>query len=428
MASDAGPERPAEVSGCGGRPARPDGASRNGGPSGERGPTSWDLLDPQFYGDIDGMHEAFTWMRANDPVWHDAGNDLWAVTRHADLVEAERRADLFRSGLGYRSFYNPGEDNMIAQDDPHHLEQRRLVNRRFTPRAVNDHEPLLRRIVAELIDAFIDRGRLEVVGDLAAPLPAKLTAHLLGFPEETWPQIRSWSERLMRYDQVATDAAVGFEFITAIEEFNEVLTSVAGQRRVEPADDLVSTWVTASVRGCPMSQDTLINETGLVISGGAETTRTVIARALAAFAEHPDQWEALAADPSLVSGAVEEMIRWVTPLNNFFRTATADTALGGVDLPGGARVMLAYPSANRDEAVFADPFRFDITRNPNPHVAFGQGTHFCLGASLARLELRLLIEALAPRITNLQVIDGPHIEANIFVGAVTRFGLAFDRR
>jgi cytochrome P450 family 142 subfamily A polypeptide 1 len=389
---------------------------------------TWDLLDPAFYADIDAMHQAFTWMRANAPMWHDEANGVWAVTRHADLIEAERRSEIFRSGLGYRSFHSPGEDNMIAQDDPRHLEQRRLINRRFTPHGVQAYGPLIRRVTEELVDQFLPDGRLEVVTQLAAALPAKLTAHLLGFPEETWPQIRTWSERLMRYDQVARDPAVAVEFVTAITEFNDVLTEVAAARRADPADDLISAWVGGEVGGCPLSHDTLINETGLVISGGAETTRTVIARSLATFAEHPDQWEAMGADPALVPGAVEEMIRWVTPLNNFFRTCTADATLGGVDLHVGDRVMLAYPSANRDEAVFTEPFRFDIRRTPNPHVAFGQGTHFCLGASLARLELRLLFEVLTSRMTDLRVVEAMDIEPNIFVGAVRSLHMAFAPR
>jgi len=171
-----------------------------------------------------------------------------------------------------------------------------------------------------------------------------------------------------------------------------------------------------------------MHETGLFISGGAETTRTVIARGLQVLAEHPDQWEAMHADPSLIPGAVEEMIRWVTPLNNMFRLATADTTVGGLPVRAGDRMALLYPSANRDEAVFDDPFTFDIRRNPNPQIAFGFGTHFCLGASLARFELRLLMERLVATITDLEVLSPPDIEPNIFVGAVRRLDLGFRRR
>jgi cytochrome P450 family 142 subfamily A polypeptide 1 len=177
-----------------------------------------------------------------------------------------------------------------------------------------------------------------------------------------------------------------------------------------------------------MEQSVMVQETGLFISGGAETTRTVVARGLIELTRHPDQWDAMAADPMLVPTAVEELIRWVTPLNNFFRTATRDTTIAGTSIRAGDRVILLYPSANRDEHVFVDPYRFDISRDPNPHVAFGFGTHFCLGASLARLELRTLFTALTRRITNLRLVSEPDIEPNIFVGAVRSCRLAFDVR
>jgi cytochrome P450 family 142 subfamily A polypeptide 1 len=341
---------------------------------------------------------------------------------------------VFSSKASYRSVQNPDEDNMIAQDDPQHLAQRRLISRRFTPKAVRDPEPVLARMIGGLLGSIIadvepgHTGRMEAVDALAAALPAQLTAHLLGFPEESWADIKSWSERLMRYDSVPHDAEALNGFVTAIGEFVAVLHKVAAERRECPADDLVTTWVQGEANGCPMDDSKLVNETGLVISGGAETTRTVIARSLVAFADHPDQWEAMYADPSLIPGAVEEMIRWVTPLNNMFRLATADTTVGGLPVRAGDRLALLYPSANRDEAVFDDPFTFDIRRNPNPQIAFGFGTHFCLGASLARFELRLLMERLVATITDLEVLSPPDIEPNIFVGAVRRLDLGFRRR
>ncbi len=387
-----------------------------------------DLLAPSFYGDLDAMHAAFRRMRATSPVHRDEANGLWGVTRHADVLDVERRSDVFCSGRGYRSHWEPDEDNMIALDDPRHTEQRRLINRRFTPKAAAGLEGYLGTLVDDLLRKALDGGSMEVVDELAAPLPALLTAHLLGFDEDQWPGIKSWSERLMRYDQVDADPAVAEDFMMAILEFASVLNATVDARRAVPADDLMSDWAQASVGGCPMSQGTLINETGLVISGGAETTRTVISRGLATFAEHPDQWEAMAADPSLVPGAVEELIRWVTPLNNFFRTVTRDDHIGDQPVTEGDRVILLYPSANRDEAVFAEPDTFDITRTPNPHVAFGRGTHFCLGANLARVELRILFERLSQRVTDLRVTAGPDIEDNIFVGAVRHLEISFRLR
>ena len=194
------------------------------------------------------------------------------------------------------------------------------------------------------------------------------------------------------------------------------------------ADDLASIWANGEIDGCPLDTSVVVQETGLFISGGAETTRTVVARGLVELARHPDDWEAMAADPSLIPVAVEELIRWVTPLNNFFRTATSDTTIAGTAVRAGDRVILLYPSANRDESVFDDPYTFDIRRNPNPHVAFGFGTHFCLGSSLARLELRTLLTHLTQAITNLRVVTPPDIEPNIFVGAVRSCRMGFDRR
>jgi cytochrome P450 family 142 subfamily A polypeptide 1 len=381
-----------------------------------------DLLAPAWWVDLDRVHEFFTRARREDPVYRDA-NGYWVVTRHADVIDVERRSRVFSSRGSYRVNLAMEESNTIALDDPEHMEQRRLVSRRFTPRAVQREEAFLRSRIDELLDAVDERGRLEVVHDLAAQLPSRLTAVLLGFPEDRWEDVQSWSERLMRTDAITFDNDAVMGMMAAIMEFNALLQETAGERKGCPADDLISVWA-----GADMDPLTMMHETGLFIAGGAETTRTVIARGLAVLAEHPDQWEAAAADPSLVPGLVEEVIRWVTPLNNMFRRVVTDDRIGEQPVRAGDRVMLAYPSANRDEAVFDEPFRFDIRRDPNPHLAFGQGTHFCLGANLARTELRLLFAALTRRWTNLRVLTPPDIEPNVFAGAVRRFDLAFDRR
>lgn len=381
-----------------------------------------DLLDPAWWVDLDRVHEFFTWARREAPVHRDA-NGYWIVTRHADVIDVERRSDVFSSRGSYRANVAMDESNTIALDDPDHLAQRRLVSRRFTPRAVQDHTDFLRSRIDELLAAVADQGRLEVVHDLAARLPSRLTADLLGFPEEQWSDIKSWSERLMRTDAITFDNDALRGMMDAILEFNPVLQQIAADRGRCPADDLVSVWA-----GAGMDPLTLMHETGLYIAGGAETTRTVIGRGLAILAEHPDQWEAAAADPDRVPGLVEEVIRWVTPLNNMFRRVVHDDRIGDQPVQAGDRVMLAYPSANRDEAVFDDPFRFDITRDPNPHLAFGQGTHFCIGANLARLELRLLFAALTERWTDLRMITPPDLEPNVFATAVRHFDLAFTLR
>src|SRR4051794_16570006 len=392
--------------------------------------TTPNLLDEKFYADLDGMHETFTWLRANDPVYRDPGTGFVGVTKHHDVVDVERRAKVFSSAGSYRSFQSPGEDNMIAQDDPGHAEQRALVARRLTKKGVERDEKPLRALVDELLDAVADAGKMEVVDAIAAQLPCRVTAELLGFRPDQWRDLKSWSERLMRIDSMQHDASgdVLQGVMSAIQEFMAYLGEAVPKYREEPNDSFISVWANAEVKGCPMSDPTIMNETGLFISGGAETTRTVISRGLRAFCDHQDQWEAMAKDPALVPGAVEEVIRWVTPLNNMFRTALTDDEIGGVPVKAGDRIALLYPSANRDEDVFKDPFTFDITRSPNPHVAFGFGPHVCVGQSFARLELQVLFEQLAKRFTNLRVISEPVIEENLFAGAVKRFELGFDVR
>jgi cholest-4-en-3-one 26-monooxygenase len=382
-----------------------------------------DLLSPEWWADIDGMHDFFRWARREAPVYRDEANGLWAVTRHVDVIDVERRSQVFSSRGCYRVNVNTDETNIIAQDDPEHQAQRRLVSRRFTPKAVHAHDELLQRLIDELVDVASERGELEVVAELAAPLPSRLTAMLLGYPEHSWPELKVWSEQLMRTDMVFRDSDAMAGMLEAIVGFNTQLAEIAEERRRCPADDLITEWA-----GVDMGPLAMMHETGLFIAGGAETTRTAIGRGLAVLADHPDQWEAAAADAALVPGLVEEVIRWVTPLNNMFRSARTDDRIGGQPVAAGDRVLLAYPSANRDEDVFDDPDRFDITRDPNPHVAFGQGTHFCVGANLARLELRMLFGTLVRRWKDLVVLEPADIEPNIFAGAVRSFRLGFTNR
>ncbi len=378
-----------------------------------------DLCDPEFYRSP-GMHDAFTWMRANEPVYRDEQNELWAVTRHADLLDVERRNEVFVSGRGYRRNWEPTENNMIASDDPVHQEQRRLVSRGFTPKAVRRHEDVLAEMIDELLEP-ID-GEVEVIEALAAQLPARMTALLLGFPEDGWRDVKSWSERLMRLDTALQDPSIEMAVGLACMEFNQQLIDMVPARQQFPMDDLVSDWANA------YDHDKVFNETGLFIAGGAETTRTAIAHGLRAFADHPDQWDLVGERPALVPSAVDEVIRWVTPLNNFFRTAVEDAPIGEQAVAADDRVILLYPSANRDEAVFDEPFRFDVTRRPNPHVAFGYGTHFCIGANFAKYELGLLFTELTRRFRAPEVITEPDVEPNIFARAVRRFDVNLVRR
>jgi cholest-4-en-3-one 26-monooxygenase len=387
-----------------------------------------DLLDPEFY--RRNPHDVWTWMRANEPVYRDRRNGLWGVTRHADLMDVERRSTVFVSGQGYRAIWSPEEINMIAQDDPRHRQQRMLVQGAFTKKSIEERQAEVSALVSEVLDEALNAGatEMELVDAVSGQIPARLTARLLGYPESRWRDLKSWSERLMRTDMRERDGRVFRDFIDANIEFVGALGEVAAEKHAHPGDDLISMWIHAQIDGQPLSLEAIAHEVGLFISGGAETTRTAISHGVRAFVDHPDQWEAMASDPDLVPGAVEEVLRWVTPLNNMFRRAVADDRIGEQPVERGDRIVLLYPSANRDEAVFDDPFRFDIRRSPNQHVAFGFGTHLCIGTHVARSTLAATFAQMSRRITNLEAINEPDVESNLFARAVVSFNLGFSQR
>lgn len=384
-----------------------------------------DLLDPIFH--VGDPHPAYRWMRDNEPLYRDR-NGIWCATRMENVREIERAATSFVSSKGYRSVWFPTETSMISKDDPAHTEQRRLVADRFTPRAVATLEPDVRAIVAEALAMVELTTQLEVVDTIAARLPATLTCRLLGWPDAHWREVRSWSERLMRVDTLASKPEQLSDTVRAVHEIAALTEATVAQRRGCPADDLLSRWANGTIEGRPLSLEDINSELGLVIPGGAETTRTTLARALILFSERPDLWEWLAADRTRIPRAVEELLRWITPLNNMFRTAIAPARVAGRDIRPGDRIALVYPSANRDATVFDAADDLDLERDPNPHIAFGFGTHFCLGAHVARLSLRVALEEMTARFTNLRPASEPRYEANVFVKAVERFDLAFDRR
>lgn len=389
-------------------------------------PVAIDLRDPEFW--RTRQHDAWTWARAVDPVHWDEGSQLWAITRHADVQHVERHAEVFSSLRTYRLNETPTESNMIASDDPRHLQQRRLVNRGFTPKAVREQSPHFEAMIDSMVDPLTPAGRCEVVDAIAGQLPARFTCNLLGLPEEDWRQVKGWSEKLMRIDSMAFDQEAMAGLVEVTGELWGMVQSKVPELRGCPAHGLLSTWANAEIDGDPLDVETVFHETGLFVAGGAETTRTAIAHGLRAFCDHNDQWELLHERPELIPSAVDEVIRWVTPLNNMFRKATEDVELRGRTIRAGDRLALVYPSANRDEEVFQDPFTFDVTRSPNPHVAFGYGTHFCLGANFARRELEILLGKLTQEWTNLRVETEIDVEPNIFAPAVRSFGLAFDAR
>ena len=385
-----------------------------------------DLLDPALY--QSNPHDVWAWMRANEPVYRDEKNKLWGITRHADVMDVERRSSVFSSEGVYRAVLSPGESNMIAQDDPRHRQQRMLVQPQLTHAGVATRTAEVEALVAELVAEAVAQGEFDVVELIAGQLPARMTARLLGFPEEMWPEVKSWSERLMRTDMRDRDPLIMNEFIDANREFLGAMMPIMQEVTACPRNDFMSIWAHAEIDGQKLPPEAIFHEVGLFIAGGAETTRTAISHGLRAFVDHPEQWEEMAAKPELINSAVEEVLRWVTPLNNFFRMALTDDVVGGQPIAAGDRIIMLYPSANRDEAVFKNPFEFDIHRNPNPHLSFGFGTHLCIGANLARLVLTTVFRELSGRATGLSVVSEPDVEANIFARAVKSFQIRVTPR
>lgn len=352
------------------------------------------LLSPDFYADFD---ELTTWMRAEAPVYWDDTVGIWGLAAHADVTRVSRDWRTFCSGKGSRP--ESSVPSMINFDAPEHTRRRRLISAGFTRRRVEDHEPYLRAKVTELIDRVIERGECDVVADIATPLPMYLIGELMGLPEDDHHTLLHWS------DLFATGGnEIRAEVEQAVRDWWEYITAKIDERRGGTGTDLVSLVVNPADGDEPLSDVDLVFETMLVLVGGDETTRHVISGGVAALLQHPDQLARLRAEPELLPSAIEEMLRWATPVRNMNRTATCDVEVGGQQIREGDRMLMLYPSANRDDAVFTDPFRFDIARTPNDHVAFGAyGRHHCLGAPLARLELRVLFEELLGRFDELEL-------------------------
>jgi cytochrome P450 family 142 subfamily A polypeptide 1 len=377
-----------------------------------------DLVDGRTYAAGD-FHDALHWMRQHEPVYRDAKNDLFAVTRHADIMAISKRSDVFHNGQGYRPDAPP-VPHMIAMDRPEHMVRRNLVNRGFTPRRVADYEGRVREICTRILDDVAERGECEFVFDVAARLPLIVIGDLLGVASEDHDRLLRWSDDLLRALGSSDPEKIAAQARAALEYRDYCLRVVADRRARPPADDLMSVLVHAEVDGARLDDESLFMESLLILIGGDETTRHVISGGTYALLRHPEQLRALREDPSRLPAALEEMLRWVTPIQNMMRTTAEDTEVNGHRLRAGDRLLLMYPSGNRDEAVFADPFRFDTTRDPNPHVAFGgRGAHHCLGSSLARLELRVMFEELLRRFPDLALASSeppPLRPANFVVG------------
>jgi cytochrome P450 family 142 subfamily A polypeptide 1 len=361
------------------------------------------LLEGGWY--ADDPHEVWSWMRRVAPVYYDEAADVWGLARYEDVLAAEKDPSTFSSRRAPRPHGAP-LPMMISMDDPDHRQRRSLVNRGFTPRRIATLEGTVVALCRDIVDRISESGACDFVWDIAAPLPLMVIADLLGFDEDVRADLLRWSDDLLRATTLRPTPEVARAGFEAMMGFRELQLSVIAARRARPRDDLISTLCRAEVDGHRLDDESIVNETLLLLIGGDETTRHVISGGMLALLERTDQLASLTADPALLPVAVEELLRWVSPVKNMARTMTRDVELRGQRLRQGDQVMLFYPSANRDEDVFSNADELDIRRTPNPHLAFGFGTHFCLGAALARLELRVMFHELLTRIPDLQLVEG----------------------
>ncbi|MDR3664059.1 MAG: cytochrome P450 [Mycobacterium sp.] len=363
-----------------------------------------DLTDGRFYSDGRSAREAYRWMRANEPVFRDR-NGQAAVVTYPAVLDAERNAELFSNAGGIRPD-QPGMPYMIDMDDPAHLVRRKLVNAGFTRKRVMDKVPSIERLCDALIDNVCEKGEADFVRELAAPLPMAVIGDMLGVVPEEREMLLNWSDELVCGLSSHLDESSIQKLMETFAAYTAFTMDVIADRRANPRDDLFSVLINSEVDGQRMDDNEIVMETLLILIGGDETTRHTLSGGIEQLLRQRATWDRLVADPELLPGAIEEMLRWTSPVKNMCRTLTADTVFYGTELKKDEKVMLMFESANFDEAQFENPDEFNIDRNPNSHLAFGFGTHFCLGNQLARLELRLMTQRLLQRLPDLRLADG----------------------
>jgi cholest-4-en-3-one 26-monooxygenase len=356
------------------------------------------------------------WARRNDPVHWDETGQVWGITRYDDVLEVSKRSDLFSNAQGIRPDTGP-TPMLIDMDNPEHAKRRKLVNRAFTPVQVRARTARITAIADQLIDRVCERGECDFVWDLAAWLPLMVIGESLGADEADYRTLLEWSDALLSgLDGKPESVERMSQVFLAYEAYAR---RAIDERRRTPTEDLMSVLVHAEVDGDRLDDGELIFDSLLILIGGDETTRHVISGGVYQLLTHRDQWEQLHADRELLGPATEEMLRWVSPIKNMARTATTDTVLGGKHVGIGQKLLLLYPSANRDEDHFTEPDTFDIHRQPNDHLAFGFGSHVCLGNSLARLEIATILDRLLSRLSDLTLVgpaEPPRRPANFVSG------------
>ena len=404
------------------------------------------LANPQAYTNEKKLHEALAHCRKHAPVsWVDVPDyrPFWAVTKHADIMEIERQNDLFTNdprpllaiaeaddALRRDMEAGTGLRTLIHLDDPHHRDLRKIGVDWFRPKAMR----ALKNRCDELAKIYVDKmaekgGVFDFATEIAVNYPLYIILSMLGLPDSDFPRMLKLTQEMFGGNDEEFQRGGGVDDMLAVLlDFFNYFMALTQSRREHPTEDLASAIANATINGEPLTDMDTLSYYVIVASAGHDTTSAAIAGGLLALLENPDQLARLKNDMSLMPTAVEEMIRWVVPVKEFMRTAQADTVVRGVPIAKGESVLLSYVSANRDEDVFTDPFRFDVGRDPNKHLSFGHGVHFCLGAALARMEINSFFTELVPRITSIELAGEPETMATTFVGGLKHLPIRVELR
>jgi len=402
-----------------------------------------ELIDPAHFARHGYPHAAWRRLRREAPVFHCERHTppFWALVRHADIVAVSRQPERFANAPRFQYVPESEGDSgelsartIISMDPPDHRLHRAIASPHFTPRALRALEAEVARIAGELLEEQARKapeGECDFVAAYAAPLPIAVIARLLGLPREDWPRLYAWTNRIVSAsDPEYRDpgATADESRRRATQELFCYFAELGARRRAAPEGDLVSVLGAARVAGAPLSEAQLLAYCLILVAAGNETTRNAISGGLLAFLDHPDEWRRVQREPALLPRAVEEILRWTTPVVQMARTATRDAVIGGERIRAGEVLVLFYASANRDEAVFADPDRFDVGRHPNRHLAFGVGEHFCLGAHLARMEMQAAFRHLARRLERVELAGAPVRVHSSMVGGIKKLPIAYALR
>ncbi|BBX17619.1 cytochrome P450 [Mycolicibacterium duvalii] len=396
------------------------------------------FADPTAYADESRLHAALAHLRAHAPVsWVDVPgyNPFWAITKHADIMAVERDNTVFTNSPrpvlttaeGDAQHASMGISTLIHLDDPQHRKVRAIGADWFRPKAMRALKVRVDELAKTFVDQMAERGgQCDFVSEVAVNFPLFVIMSLLGIPESDFPRMLTYTQELFGNDDAEFQRGESMEErgLALFDMFN-YFNEITAARRAHPTEDLASAIANARIDGEPLSDIDTVSYYLIVATAGHDTTSATISGGLQALIENPDQLRRLQQHPDLMPLAVEEMIRWVTPVKEFMRTAQQDTEVRGVKIAAGESVLLSYPSGNRDEDIFSDPFNFDIGRDPNKHIAFGYGVHFCLGAALARMEINSFFSELLPRLASVELAGRPEHTATIFVGGLKHLPIRY---